>query len=64
MEWVWQEEQGLDEALIAQSRVSKVQAREILQASLPIPADVQQDLNHHLLATASAARLKSLQVWL
>ncbi|KAK9839390.1 hypothetical protein WJX84_002732, partial [Apatococcus fuscideae] len=55
------EEQGLDESLIAQSRVSKVQAREILQASLPIPTEVQQDLNRHLLATGSSARLKSLQ---
>ena len=57
-----QDEHGLDETGIAQTRVSKTQAREILQASLPIPGDVQQDLNRHLLAIGSEARRKSLQV--
>ncbi len=57
-----QDEQGMEESAIAQTRVSKAQAREILQASLPIPGDVQQNLNHQLLAIGSAARLKALQV--
>ncbi len=51
----------MEEAALAQTRVSKAQAREILQTSLPIPGDVQQDLNRHLLAIGSASRLKSLQ---